>query len=327
MSNTSDYISAREFSARLPIPPEIVDVEIKGDDPSRSFRVSADDPPIHQDAIYSFYTDYFAKNGWKNALEGHDEIEGLECMLLYVKGKEEINVIASAANDRLHFVAFYKKHDHTHEEFEALIKSTASRDALELVDAVKKVYIQLRSYRDIGCLEVKSKSRPPESAQFDTAYIKPNYLRWNFADNQENGHPCSHALRVNEDNVLVMSHYDEEPKSCESAELAIAAMFGVSSMTSGIVPALLIGDDNLMSRLAHLKLLENDISSEGHEYVRLEGVDYSRRTNTLWIDASTFLIRKVESYWDSSGISVITYQPEANVEIKPEELEFITPKR
>ena len=124
-----------------------------------------------------------------------------------------------------------------------------------------------------------------------------------------------------------MSDFDAAPTEDHDISLAIAALYGVTSGTSGNIPELLLNlDKGSLFYLAGLKLLDEAKSEDGTLCLRLQGVDFSSEENTLWIGKEDLLIRKIETVKDPANRETTIYKPESNVEITDGELVFRTPE-
>jgi outer membrane lipoprotein-sorting protein len=124
-----------------------------------------------------------------------------------------------------------------------------------------------------------------------------------------------------------MSDFDAAPTEDHDISLAIAALYGVTSRTSGNIPQLLLNlDKGTLFYLAGLKLLDEAKSEDGTPCLRLQGVDFSGEENTIWIGKDDLLIRKIETVKDPANRDTTIYKPTVNAEITDGELVFRKPE-
>lgn len=318
-----DSNTLRDAMSKTPLPPGITEYEIHGNDFERSFYVSAESTDVAEDDIIAFYQAYFDENGWENNFPADEEIDG---MLDYMKGRELLNVTTTQEGDQLDLMVSYRLFDHTPEEFEALIVESADPDALELATAIINTYAEFTSYRDTGTLEqTYDDGNISENATFKTAYVAPDKLRFSYSESPDGFYPTRCELAMRGETVTSMGNYDDSPEIGDDVSLAIAGFYGVTSTTSGNIPELLIKEESVLFRLAHLTLIEDATLDDGTVCIRLQGTDFIGEESTLWVGKADHLIRRIDSRSDSKNWSSITYQPEINTEIRPEVFNFTPP--
>ena len=224
--------------------------------------------------------------------------------------------------------------------------SAADLSPVRILLTMKKVYAQCSSYRDTGEVTTASKveggsfgSRQP----FATAFVRSGGFLFRYTDTGLGERQNTYTVWLGDGGVLAW--WDASPglRRSPSLEEALDAASGVSSGASIRVPGMLMpgkvrGGAFLIApeRLA-------DADDRGAVCVRLRGrsreTPYTLTTGsgtvtvedehvTLWIDASSFLLRRVEQQQVLSTYRTTittTYDPRIDVEVPAGDLTFTPP--
>lgn len=313
--------------SKIPLPPGTTDFTLSGDERDRYFSVSAVYPsgsPTVQE-IMDFYQAYFVEKGWNSYFPEDEPIDG---MLDYGLDRISMNVTADNLGGQIYLYVIYRSDPYTHEEFSALVEESASPDALTLVRKVLETYAGLTSYKDTGTLEKSyDDGNLSTQATFTTAFRAPDKLRFSYVGGGNTFNPSGYELSMQGETVHSMADFDDAPEVGNDVYLAISGLYGVSSTTSGNIPELLLQlqEESVLFHLAHLTVIEEASLDDGTVCMQLQGSDFNGEETTLWIGKSDQLIRRIESRTDSENWSIITYQPEVNIEIADEVFEFSPP--
>jgi hypothetical protein len=215
-----------------------------------------------------------------------------------------------------------------------------------IVLSMARVYRTCRSYRDSG--EVRGVvrvegGRAGSSRPFATAFVRPDRFRFRFTDSGLGERTSSYVVWIEPEGVRAW--WDAQPgiRGVESLKEALGTASGISGGSSTRVPSLLlprqVGEGPPLATADRI----DDGTDRGVACFRIKGrpraVPYTVTTGghvltvqdetvTLWIERSTFLLRKVEErkdYGSYTSETVTTYDPEIDVEIAPAELTFIPP--
>jgi peroxiredoxin len=182
--------------------------------------------------------------------------------------------------------------------------SSAKIDANELLESMRAVYRQAKSYRDDGRLRWQAKDGNAwrdGQIEFSTAFERPNRL-----DLRVRGlHLTSNGRRIRATisdtnlgdytkQMLEVAAPDELQVEKLLADAAVASALTDGAIDSIPWPLRMLTDDASLERLlaGSLKLLPDD-ALDGKALHRVEVTQADRRT-VLWIEPKTFLLRRVE---------------------------------
>lgn len=306
-----------EALQKVPLPPGTESFRINGSD-STDFYFSSEYTNKTEAEIADFYRTFFKDNGWTSNFSPEEEANGL---MDYRKGKASINVTTVAIQSQLHVMVIYREDKYTQEEFAKLVAESEAPETKDLIRRIGEAYSQATSYSDTGSYECINDGEILTRAQFRTRYRDPGDLLFEYWDES------AHTLSKRGDQVKYMSDYEAAPTEDHDIDLAISALYGVTSGTSGNIPQLLLNlDKGSLFYLAGLKLLDEAKSEDGTPCLRLQGLDFSNEENTIWIGKDDLLIRKIETVKDPANRDTTIYKPENNVEIADGELVFRTPE-
>jgi len=324
------YRSAAESKAlsesvqRVALPPGSEYFVIEGDIRDGSYYVRANYANLSVPEAIAYYRAYFEENNWENNFPPDMEIEGL---LDYQQGRVSMNVTAIDLRGETHVMVIYTESEYTQEEFDTVVATSATPEALELVAAIIDAYRNLTSYSDRGTVKWTMDGKTMTHAEFSTAYVAPDRLRFSYSELPDSFFPVDHELALWGDQVQHMSGFDEEPEIGEDVSLAIASLYGVTGTASGSVPELLLGfeEESALFNLAHLTMLGDATLEDGTICRRLQGTNYNGNSTTVWAGKEDYLIRRIERAGDKNDITIIDYAPESGVAILAEALEFRRP--
>jgi len=261
---------------KVPLPPGTESFRIGGSD-STDFYFSSEYTNKTEAEIAEFYRTFFKDNGWTSNFSPEDELDG---RLNYQKGKASINVTTVAISSQLHLMVIYREDKYTREEFAKLVAESETPETKDLIRRIGEAYGQATSYRDTGSYECINDGEILSRAHFKTLYRDPDDLLfeyWDTPDDFQN----AHTLSKRGDQVKYMSDYEAAPTEDHDISLAISALYGVTSGTSGNIPRLLLNlDKGSLFYLVGLKLLDEAKSEDGTLCLRLQGVDFSSEENT-----------------------------------------------
>jgi hypothetical protein len=312
-----------EALQKVPLPPGTESFQIDGSD-STDFHIRSEYTNKTAAEIAEFYRTFFRDNGWTSNFPPEEESDGL---LDYRKGKASINVTTVAIRSQIHLMVIYREDKYTRDEFAKLVADSETSETKDLIRRVQETYGQATSYRDTGSYECINDGEILSRAYFKTLYRDPGELLFENWDSTGDFHFTAHTLSKRGDQVKYMSDFDAAPTEDHDISLAIAALYGVTSRTSGNIPQLLLNlDKGTLFDLAGLKLLDEAKSEDGTPCLRLQGLDFSSEENTIWIGKEDLLIRKIETVKDPANRDTTIYKPTVNAEITDGELVFRKPE-
>ncbi len=310
-------------TAKLPLPPDATASRLTFEKPQVSFSLRADIPKASAEDILRFYGDFFEKNGWKDELPVDQPGDR---WLDYTNDKRYASIEVETIDGGVELGITYVEYAHSREEFDTLVRTSATPEARALVQRVSETYASLRSYSDTGTLESVAQGTPLSQASFETRFVSPDNLLFEYTQSLSGFFRSTLALSKHGDKVQVGASYGALPDVGNDISLAIASLYGVSSTTSGNIPQLLLKlDANPLFNLSDLRLVEEAKSEDDTLCLRLQGEDLRDRTSTIWIGKDDLLIRGIESGDGQDSLQKIMYHPKANIEIADEKLVFRQP--
>src|SRR5215831_1015380 len=212
---------------------------------------------------------------------------------------------------------------------QALAQTSSPLTAPQILARVTSVYSSCRSYSDEGEVSTRVFAGPaprPMIEHFSTAFVRPDAFRFEFR-----------AGMVSPDLRFIAWKFGPLEKSYRASVFQLApvddtllTLFQQSRGSSVTVPALLMPDlfhgPGLFASFTSVKL-NGEEKIDGRRTFRIEAQLRSEPL-TLWIDASQFVILKVEqkSKLDELNRETITrYRPVLNGEVSAEQLAFNAP--
>lgn len=202
------------------------------------------------------------------------------------------------------------------------MSKTTDTSAHDVLQRVEHTYASCRSYRDTGTVTSASNSDGKTCSStlyFLTAFTRPDRFRFEYNEGQGNliGYQ-RYILWTSEGKAYRWWTIDPRVSEVDSLDMAIAGATGVSSKSAHHVPRLLMPGKitgRALTHLESLKLLSPE-TINGVDCFRIEGNITIGGINTLWIEKSSYLIRKIVERFKNDPVEHITvYQPELNIEI------------
>jgi len=305
---------------KMPLPPGPQEVRVTGKD-RNDFFVQAEFPDKAVGTISDFYLDFFKENGW--TINAPPEGVDVSTTLYYKKDKAETFVQISNAKPGAQVFISYVEREFSLEEFDQVVRDTASPEARALVNQIKQAYGNLVSYADTGTFEFNSGGKITSRSTFKTAYRDPGDFLFEQWDTQVDTYFSASVVGKMGDVVQIMSDTDKEPTVEPDVVKAVSTIYSVTACN---VPALLLDSDpDWNFKLSGLSILEEASIDDGTPCLLLQGKDYRDRESTIWIGKEDLLFRKFENIDYMGNHSTTTYSPLANIEIAEEELTFKKP--
>jgi hypothetical protein len=232
---------------------------------------------------------------------------------------------------------------------DAATHSTESLTATQILERVAQVYASCKSYRDSGTVqdtprEPAEDSRPDAAAAaagrrkltpFRTAFVRPGMLHFEFSVDllDINLDYATYRWIIGMDETGVRSWWDVEPGVRKPGSLK-SALFDAGLWSKGssfTIPLLLEPGRNdgptFLERLTGAERLPDEKLGDATALV-VTGSYFSKQ-RTVWVDAKTFLIRRIRDVADVNGTHIdktTAYEPEIDVDIPSTELAFETPR-
>ncbi len=177
-----------------------------------------------------------------------------------------------------------------------------AQNAKDIMDSSKNAYINLEMYQDSGKVLQEVYNLPNQRNSYEKAiYFKTDYASrglFNF-EYYEVGRSNSLYVINRGINYKVQSWWGitNVTKTDISLESPLLAAVGVSSLTSTIIPMLLLPNttfhSSIFTQLKDEKLIDvEDIN--GNQCYRIDGNYLTSGTIKIWISKDDFLIRKIE---------------------------------
>ena len=165
--------------------------------------------------------------------------------------------------------------------------------AREILDRMEEVYATCRSYRDSGAVYKGGE----KLCEFTTAFKRPRRLRFAF----KSVFGLKHAVMCDGGDLWLTMESDlpdeieDEYLEMPSGQLAIAGATGISGGAAMVVPPLLGfgGMIPMMTQALSEPVELGEALRDGFSCFRIEG-GFSFSTIVLWIDKSSFVLRRVE---------------------------------
>lgn len=209
--------------------------------------------------------------------------------------------------------------------------------AEEVLHRMAKVYAHFKSYRDSGIVKtvfVGGEGNWTDEKPFTTAFVRPDRFRFEYKEKMPDKQEYRYIIWAKGKNV--QTWWDVKPgvEKVDSLALALAEAHGVSDGSARTIPGLLLADQigaGWVMNLEGLKRIEDARLGES-DFFRVQGETGIRGHGpvTLWIDKSTFLVRRIDEQvkFEDFRIETMTiYDPEINSEIPDKKLQFDPPKQ
>lgn len=211
-------------------------------------------------------------------------------------------------------------------------QSAPGKTGADILGRVAERYSRCKTYRDRGVVTTLyrgKEQRLRDTAEFRTAFVRPDSIRFEFRDHPARGPSSRHIVWT--DGESVRTRWDHEgkrgePREERSLSAAIAGATGISGGTAHNIPRLLLPDvvsGRSPLDLSDLQVMEDE-SVERVPCFRIRGT-WRGDPVTLWIDKKRMLIRKIVErarFPDFEAMTTITYYPEIDIQIPPSELKL-----
>jgi outer membrane lipoprotein-sorting protein len=233
--------------------------------------------------------------------------------------------------------------------------------AAEILERMAKIYAKCKTYQDTGCVTIvftSADGQHTDKRPFSTAFVRPDRFRFEFKSSFDGSK--WHRYIVWAEGKDVRTWWDIRPgvEKQSSLSLGLAGPTGVSGGSAHTIPSHLMPDSiggKRFTDLTELKLLE-DAKLGGVDCFRIKGklvinldptelervrkkvrkvtgkdpTPSKRGPETLWIDKSTFLLRRIdeETQFDNFRTeSTTTYEPLIDERIADKQLKFDPPDK
>jgi hypothetical protein len=182
---------------------------------------------------------------------------------------------------------------------------------------VERAYAALGSYRDTGT--VSRRWGPPSNVrvlegEFETVFEAPSSLRFVYEEERSDMGHLAYSLQWPDSEGTAALVVNGDVRSEPTLELAVASLSGCTNGAALFVPQLLIplqiGSPGVTNTNAFAtRRLDNAMIGSSECFVFEQAMLFGNK-RTLWIDATTFLIRRVAMRLNlSQSESTIDYAP------------------
>jgi outer membrane lipoprotein-sorting protein len=218
------------------------------------------------------------------------------------------------------------------------VGSAADRpDPQALVDAMRKLYAESRSYRDTGIVEVDyfgedGTRQAGDRRPFATAFLRPDRFRFDFRD-ESSARGDLYVIWADSEGVRSWRSIQPQVERWPSLADAVNAATGISGGSAHLMANLLlpviggIGPDSL----AEVRVVGEEVIGEQPCW-RLEARGWlsfmSESPMSFWVGKETPHLRRVSYRFDIPGAAsrtTITLTPEVDVELEPGAFVFTPP--
>jgi hypothetical protein len=213
--------------------------------------------------------------------------------------------------------------------------------AQQVLEKAAATYASCRSYQDAGVVLTTFygfwalETRRP----FATSFVRDGGFRFEYREEQERSitgeflHGDDRMV-IWGDGTRVKTWWTTEDGRIDecSLDMALGGAAGVSGGASRAVPSMLLADKlgGLNPLSIENPLVQGIETIDGHDCYKVVG-RHNHRTESVWIDSHTFLLRRVENAKheldDTSTVEDVTvYDPAINIDIDPAVFMFVPPK-
>jgi hypothetical protein len=217
---------------------------------------------------------------------------------------------------------------------EAQVAPAIKPSAEAIISRVAKTYADARSYSDEGEVTLVFTDATTQRTQgkpFSTRFVRPRLFRFEFTERDFFNQPKHYVIWSDAAPDRTKTWWTIKPNIEEHPlDLAVGAAAGVSSRSSHTIPRLLmpgVVQGQSLIDLKGLRLAGEDIV-DGALCDKIEGTTPRGDLETVWIDETTNLVRKVAGTIKIPGATVeqtTVYRPRLNIEIAPKEFDFTPP--
>ena len=205
------------------------------------------------------------------------------------------------------------------------VQEVATAD--EILERAQRVYAECTLYRDSGTATIITyPMKVTVKKSFQTLYIRPNQFRFEYSERRRLFHSRFIVWQSGRDFATWWNLRNPKVQNPDGIRAALNGPTGISGASSAIVPFLLYSawfSENLLNTMTNVERLD-DTFVDGLAVYQIRG---SRGVPfTMWIDKSTFLIRRVEIKMQSPlATETIDYHPSINLSILAKDLTFRAP--
>jgi outer membrane lipoprotein-sorting protein len=191
--------------------------------------------------------------------------------------------------------------------------------AQEILDRMFGIYASCSSYTDKGEVKQAYKRGGVAIKRFTTAFVRPGRFRFEFTEENDQ----RFVIWRDESSIRSWWSIGRQTKYYETLGQAVGNTAGVTGGSSVILPSMLfqnLGDSRRLQTLTGLRLVAEEKVGRKAAY-RIEGVDWTKRSLTVWVDKENFLLlRLFEKIKDVE--KTVTFEPAVNAAVPPEKLAF-----
>jgi len=217
-----------------------------------------------------------------------------------------------------------------------------TRAADAVFERARAMYASLKSYQDTGTI-VQQFASSEQRHSFTTRYKAPKHFYFEF--NKDGGDRFVIWSEGEVFHTWWKSIGAQQDYARGQGVQAFLASDYVTSGSSMKIPGLLFAQAGLQGAFAHFAdpVVKGMESIEGHECYRVEGIakdvyggtgrEVNVRPMTVWIDASSLLIRKIfeDAAKGTAPVSAIrvttTFEPQANPALEDARFQFAAPAK
>ncbi len=177
------------------------------------------------------------------------------------------------------------------------VANATSSDASSVLRRSKARYAALRAYTDTGTIESADAGKVVSAKRFRTRFERSGQLLYEFGPmpaSEEGVRTALLATRAKSARVVDIDDVNPEVGPILTLAEATGALQGVSLLGSIFAPRLLYGIDFCECTSDTAWTLQPEELSEGRRLMRVHLRKRPERSLTLWIDAETLLLRRVQ---------------------------------
>jgi outer membrane lipoprotein-sorting protein len=200
-----------------------------------------------------------------------------------------------------------------------------------IIAQMKKTYANSQTYQDTGVVTttfIQSSGNWIDEKPFSTAFVRADRFRYEYKETQSSN---EYRYIIWRNGPEVLSWWDVTPgiNTEDSLDMAIAGATGVSGGSAHTISALLLSDEisgRQLTDITESQRIDN-AAIDGVNCYRIQG-KFAGDPMTIWIEAATFLVRRIETQHTFSNFStetVTTYSPILNGAITDAILAFNPP--
>jgi outer membrane lipoprotein-sorting protein len=205
--------------------------------------------------------------------------------------------------------------------------------AEQILQRMAETYASCKSYRDSGIVSIvfiDAGGKRTEEKPFTTAFIRPDRFRFEYTESKGDRERYRYIVWRKGNDVRTWWDVIPGVRQLQSLGLALAGATGVSGGSAHTVPALLLPDEVGGRRLTDVTEARRvkDAKLGKVECFRIQ-CKYADSPMTLWIEAKTFLVRRIDEQTNFGSFrteETTTYRPVMNEQIPDKMLEFGPPE-